>query len=64
MISRKAKSVLMRSYTVGREIACVDEETEKELIRTGLMTYSSKPLLKPTYEGKKMAQNWQRARER
>ncbi len=61
-ISRKAKDTLMRAVTTGREIACVAEETEKELIRLGLMIYSTRPLMKPTYEGKKLASNWQRNR--
>lgn len=61
-ISRKAKDVLMRATTTGREIACASEETEKELIRLGLMSYTQKPLMRPTYEGRKLASNWQRVR--
>lgn len=62
MISRKARSAILRSHTTGRDLAVVDEVVERELISSGFMTYGPKPLLKLTYDGKRYAQNAKRAR--
>lgn len=52
MITPKARSLLLRSHSTGRDIASFDERIEKEVISLGYATYTTKPLLRLTYDGK------------
>ncbi len=61
-ISRKAKNLILRAYTLKREIASVDEAVEKELLTSGFARYTNRPLMTLTFEGRNYASNMVRNR--
>jgi hypothetical protein len=61
-ISRKAKNLILRAYTLKREIASVDEAVEKELLTSGFARYTQRPLMALTFDGRRYAENMQRNR--
>lgn len=62
MISKKAKTMIMRTFATGRPLASFDEAVQLELVRSGYMKYSEKPLLVLTVDGRRYAQNQERVK--
>ena len=59
-ISERTKSVIMRAYKTSREIGVFDADTERECLSSGFMRFTTKPLMRITFEGKCYASNQER----
>lgn len=59
-ISAKAKAVVMRAYKTSREVGVFDADTERECLSSGFMRFTTKTLMRITFDGKIWAGNQER----
>jgi len=62
MISSKAKQLLIQAHRTGRDFCSFDPKIESEIMKLGYGQYTTKPLMKLSYDGRKAASNWARVK--
>ena len=62
MISSKAKQLLIHAHRTGRDFCSFDPKIESEIMKLGYGQYTTKPLMKLSYDGRKAANNWARVK--